>query len=533
MNVQKHDRGIVLIVDDTPTNLSVLFDLLTASGFKVLVAEDGEDALEQVEYCPPDLILLDVLMPGINGFETCRRLKANKLTKEIPVIFMTALADTADKVMGLNLGAVDYITKPLQHEEVLARVSIHLNLWNLAKKLQDQNVVLQQEIQQRTEAEAALLKLTSELEMRVKERTNELGRSNELLLQSNEWLKQEIEERLQAEAALQSSEAQLRKQAQQLEKTLRDLQQAQSKLVQSEKMSSLGQLVAGVAHEINNPVNFIYGNLIHTQSYTKDLINTLMFYQQKIAISEEIQQYESEIDLEFLIEDLPKMLASMKVGIDRIREIVQSLKNFSRVDEAEMKSVNIHEGIDSTLLILHNRLKARSDRPAIEVVKQYGNLPIVECYPGQLNQVFMNLLANAIDALEESLLDRSLLANKTNNSLKNQTRITNYNPTIWIRTESKDNSTVIIQITDNGLGMDRQTIQRLFDPFFTTKPTGKGTGLGLSISHQIVVEKHGGQLKCMSVPNQATEFTIELPIHQRHQKSIFSQTSTTLYSDPK
>ncbi|HEY9299930.1 MAG TPA: response regulator, partial [Phormidium sp.] len=252
MSSELAEPSTILIVDDTPTNLGVLFDFLADFGFKVLVARDGQSALQKVAYAAPDLILLDVLMPGIDGFETCRRLKANDLTRDIPVIFMTALADTVDKVKGLSLGAVDYITKPLQHEEVLARVNVHMKLRNLSKKLLEQNVCLQAEIEQRVKAESSLLKLALELERRVDERTAELFLSNQLL-------KQEIQERLQAEAGLQESEAQLRTQAQCLEKAFRELQLTQTKLVQSEKMSSLGQLVAGVAHEINNPVNFIFG----------------------------------------------------------------------------------------------------------------------------------------------------------------------------------------------------------------------------------------------------------------------------------
>ncbi|MBD2181528.1 response regulator [Planktothrix sp. FACHB-1355] len=518
MSVQKLEKGIILIVDDTPTNLSVLFDMLTASGFKVFVAEDGEDAIEQLEYCPPDLILLDVIMPGIDGFETCRRLKANESTKEIPVIFMTALSDTEDKVKGLNLGAVDYITKPFQHEEVLARVSIHLNLRNLAKQLQEQNVVLQQEIQQRTEAEQALLNLTSELERRVEKRTAELAQSNQLLSKFNRQLKLEIEERRQAEAALQQSEAKLRNQAQFLEQALRELQQTQTQLVQSEKLSSLGQLVAGVAHEINNPVNFIYGNLTHAHEYTQGLLKLLNLYQQKFPDpgSEIIEELEA-IDLEFLAEDLPKLLCSMQVGAERIRQIVLSLRNFSRLDESDMKQVDVHDGIESTLLILHNRLKARSDRPAIQVIKEYCPLPLVECYAGQLNQVFMNLVANAIDAIEESFTINHLsLINDKRPTIREQGQIR-------IQTEIINRDFIRVTIADNGPGMTDEVRLKIFDPFFTTKPIGKGTGIGLSISYQIVVEKHGGQLKCVSVPGQGTEFAIEIPIRQPNQQNPLLQ----------
>jgi DNA-binding response OmpR family regulator len=339
MSLSNIENGIILIVDDNPTNLGVLFDFLADSGFQVLVAQDGEDAIEQVEYALPDLILLDVLMPGMDGFETCQHLKAQESTKDIPVIFMTALSETVDKVRGLNLGAVDYITKPLQHEEVLARVKIHLSIRNLTKKLQEQNVHLEQEIQERTKAENALLKLTSELEERVEERTSALEQSNQLL-------QQEIQERICTEQALQESEARYREQANRLELAFRQLQQTQSQLVHSEKMSSLGQLVAGVAHEINNPVNFIYGNLTHAYQYTQDLLDLLNLYAKYTPSPlPEIQKLTEAIDLEFLSEDLPKLLSSMKVGADRIREIIQSLRIFSRVDEAQMKLVDIHAGL--------------------------------------------------------------------------------------------------------------------------------------------------------------------------------------------
>ncbi|MBW4648974.1 MAG: PAS domain S-box protein [Kastovskya adunca ATA6-11-RM4] len=314
----------------------------------------------------------------------------------------------------------------------------------------------------------------------------------------------------QAELYSGSQEATATAQSQttQLQQTLHQLKQAQTQLVQNEKMSSLGQLVAGVAHEINNPVNFIYGNLTHTNEYTQDLLGLLALYQQHFPNpTPEILNEVEEIDLEFLVEDLPKMLTSMKVGAERIREIVRSLRNFSRLDEAEMKAVDIHEGIESTLMILANRIKAKGDHPAIEIVKQYGKLPLVECYAGQLNQVFMNLLSNAIDAIDECYKGRLL-------------KDTEVHPgQIRISTEVREDNQVTIAIADNGSGMSETTCSQLFDPFFTTKPLGIGTGLGLSISYQIVTEKHNGRLYCNSQLGQGTEFIIEIPLQPQQKPS--------------
>ena len=362
----------------------------------------------------------------------------------------------------------------------------------------------------------------------------------------------DITERNLAEASLRQSEGQLRQQTQQLEEALRYVQQTQSKLVQSEKMSSLGQLVAGVAHEINNPVNFISGNLSHADQYTQDLLGLMKLYQQQFPDpGGKILAQAETIDLEFILEDLPRMLKSMKVGADRIRQIVVSLRNFSRTDEAAVKEVDIHDGIEGTLMILQSRLKAKGDRPDIQIIKDYGKLPLVECYAGQLNQVFMNLISNAIDALEESP-QFSILSStepKTQNlellDLRKSTEIcpptpnsggardqsppelgdlggeyispklkTLHSPTIRIHTELSPSKHIIIRIADNGCGIPEPIQRRLFDPFFTTKPVGKGTGLGLSISYDIVTEKHGGQLKCISAPGKGTEFMVEIPLYQ-------------------
>jgi signal transduction histidine kinase len=266
-------------------------------------------------------------------------------------------------------------------------------------------------------------------------------------------------------------------------------------------MSILGQLVARVAHEINNPVNFIHGNLDYVQEYTQDLLAFVQLYQQyNPNPAPEIQTFAEDMDLEFLQEDLPKMLSSMKVGTDRIRQIVLSLRNFSRIDEAEFKSVDIHEGIDSTLMILQHRLKAKPEQPEIEVMKDYGIVPLVECYAGQLNQVFMNILVNAIDALEENNVKRTYQEIEENPSQ------------IKIRTSVVNSTWLEVAIADNGVGISQEFQQRIFDPFFTTKPIGKGTGMGMSISYQIITQKHGGKLECCSNSGKGAEFIIQIPL---------------------
>jgi NO-binding membrane sensor protein with MHYT domain/nitrogen-specific signal transduction histidine kinase len=310
-------------------------------------------------------------------------------------------------------------------------------------------------------------------------------------------------------ALVVSSETKVIDRTKELSLALKQLQQSQLQLIQTEKMSSLGQLVAGVAHEINNPVNFIHGNLRYMQEHSQNLLELMQLYQNYHPDpAAPIQARANEIDLEFVQQDLPKILNSMRLGTDRICQIVLSLRNFSRLDEADFKAVDIHEGIDSTLLILQHRLKATPERPAIQVLKDYQPLPLVECYAGQLNQVFMNIVANAIDALEE------LNVKATDQDIKES-----FNQ-ITIRTSMIDAQWVQIAIADKGTGISETIQKQIFDPFFTTKPIGKGTGMGMSISHQIITTKHNGKLECFSTPGQGTEFIIQLPIQQQSKQHV-------------
>ncbi|NER39692.1 MAG: HAMP domain-containing histidine kinase [Oscillatoria sp. SIO1A7] len=301
-----------------------------------------------------------------------------------------------------------------------------------------------------------------------------------------------------------------------LEAAMEQLQKTQLQLLQVEKMSSLGELVAGVAHEINNPTSFIYGNIDHTSEYIKNLLELIELYREQYPEpSEEIEEFAEEIELEFIEQDLPKTLASMKSGAERIKNIVLSLRTFSHMDESDLKTVEIHQGIDSTLMILQSRLNPTAGHEEIAVVKEYGDLPPVECYAGQLNQVFLNIIANGIDAIKQRLSEQPEIEKETD---REQSGI--LAPEIRIRTEAipgknpEDAGRVAIIIADNGVGIKKENLDRVFNPFFTTKPVGSGTGLGLSISYKIIAEKHGGNLECVSEPGKGTEFIIEIPVKQ-------------------
>lgn len=756
-NSSDKDKEQILIVDDTTENLKLIANFLRESGYDVRAAKNGKFALKFLEKFSPDLILLDVKLPEMDGFEICRRLKAWGKTKDIPVIFMTAFDDSSNpnyKVRGLALGAVDYISKPIQLDEVLARVKTHLRLRFLTRQLQSQNQRLAQEISVRQQGEKEinfllsttqavaeaddfnaaissilrsccefinwdlaeawvpnndgtylkyfpyqdvgnicqnskykdaslelfkcqsenftfasgvglpgriwqskqpewiedvalafdifirqklaaatglkagfgvpilvndqvlavlvfykksviptrpqLMKLLKavaaqvasiikrkqvEEKFRVSEERWQLallanndgvydwnlktGKSfissrwkeiigyleHEIVITLDEWKsrihsddfervlsithdylerkisKYEIEYRLRckdesykwvatrgqvlfdedgkplrmvgslrdisdrkkAEAALQKSLERERKKAAALKLTLNNLKLTQTQLIQSEKMSSLGRMVAGIAHEINNPVSFIQGNLTPANGYFQDISQLLKIYQQTYPTTPEIQQVTEEIELDFLLKDWPKLVDSMKLGTERIKAIVLSLRNFSRLGESQLKSVDIHLGIDSTLLLWQNRLRAEGNRSEIKVIKNYSTLPKIKCYASQLNQVFMNLLDNAIDAL----------------SNQPEPRLITINTSII----TKDTSVIMIKIADNGVGMSEEVQQKIFDPFFTTKPVGKGTGLGLTISYQIIVEQHYGHISCVSTPGKGTELIVEIPVN--------------------
>jgi signal transduction histidine kinase len=414
----------ILIVDDIPDNLRFLSQMLVNQGYNVRKAINGKMALTAVKTVLPDLILLDINLPEMNGYEICEQLKKDEHTRNIPVIFLSALDDVLDKVKAFKAGGVDYITKPFQFEEVLVRIQNQLTIQRLQSQLKQQNS--------------------------------------------------------------------------QLKLTLDELKATQSQLIQKEKMVSLGQLVAGIAHEINNPISFISGNLAPTQQYIQDLLNLIYLYQKEYPKpSAKIQKILEEFDLEFVANDLEDILGSMQRGTERIRTIILALRIFSRLGESDIKPVDIHQGIDSTLLLLQYRLRAGEKRPEIEIIRSYHNLPLVTCYASQINQVFLNLLSNSIDALElgvGSEISSDIL------------------PRIWIITELINPAQVRIRIKDNGIGMSETVKSQLFNAFFTTKPVGQGMGLGLTTCYEIIVQKHQGKLSCNSKEGEGCEFIIDLPI---------------------
>lgn len=412
----------ILIVDDTPENIRFLSTLLIEQGYQVRKALTGKMALTAAQAATPDLILLDINMPDMNGYETCKLLKQNEKTASVPVIFLSALNDVVDKVKAFQVGGVDFISKPFQFEEVLLRIQTHLQIRVLQSQLHLKNT--------------------------------------------------------------------------QLENALEGLKQMQAQLLRKEKLSGLGQLVAGVCHEINNPVSFIAGNLKPAQDSIQTLLKLIDVYQTEYPEpSLVLQTLLEEAELDFLVTDLQNMMRSMRTGVDRISSIVLALRIFSRLGESDIKPTDIHECIDSTLLLIHHRFAEKSTMPEIKIIKDYGNLPLVACHSSEINQVFLNLLTNAIDALQQKF--------GHSDSVLEQ-------PMIQIITESNALKQTIIRIKDNGIGISDNVEKHLFEPFFTTKPVGQGVGLGLATSYQIVVERHKGNLSyCTN--DGSTEFVIEIP----------------------
>jgi signal transduction histidine kinase len=455
----------ILVVDDTPDNIRLLSTILTDQGYEVRKALNGKMALMAVNNSLPDLILLDINMPDIDGYQVCEQLKQNPRTQDIPVIFISALDEVTDKIKAFKLGAVDYVTKPFEQGEVISRVHNQLRLRSLQLELEKKNNSLEQAMQQ--------------------------------------------------------------------------LQQAQAGLVQQQKMLALGQLVAGIAHEINNPVTFIYSNLSHIRNYTSDLMRLLVLYRTSTPANAEITNLEEEIDIEFLNHDLSKLMKSMQAGAERIREIVFSLRNFSRLGEAERKLADIHAGLDSTLMLLEYRLKGSMERSEVEIVRDYGELPLVECYAGKMNQVWMNILNNAIDSLESRVANDSLESRLANDSLEsryeknssesrygNKTNASSPDnqdspfpqsdsessiPQIIIRTSLTESGQVGISIQDNGCGMTGEVRERVFEPFFSTKGVRQSGGLGMTISYGIIINEHQGDISCTSEPGVGTTIHILLP----------------------
>lgn len=410
----------IMIVDDEPINLQVLVNYLSPYNYRILQANHGAEALALLDSkTKPDIILLDVMMPRMTGYEVCRKVREKYSLDQLPILMITAKNQINDIITGLEAGANDYLSKPVHKKELLARIRTQMQLCQL-----------------------------------------------ETLRQLSDEYRQKVDE---------------------LNQTLQTLKRTQTQMIQSEKMSSLGKLVAGIAHEINNPANFISGNLNYTQQYVFDILDLVKKYQEHYQEPPaEITEMIDDIDLPFIESDLPSVIQSMKAGVERISKIVVSLRQFSRLDESDSKLTDLTLDIDSTLLILGSRLTN------IEVIKEYGKIPLIECYPGLLNQTFLNIISNALDALN----------NLTGNPIEQ--------PKIWIKTQAIENNKIQIKIRDNGPGITPEVQKQIFDPFFTTKDVGSGTGLGLSTSYSIIVEQHGGQLTCVSKPGEGAEFIIEL-----------------------
>jgi len=412
----------ILIVDDVPANLNLLTTILKQHDYKVRPAPSGVLALEAARHAPPDLILLDIHMPMMDGFEVCRRLKGDEALKEIPVVFISALTETSDKIRAFDAGGVDYITKPFQVEEVLARVRTHLELRRTRRELKRKN--------------------------------------------------------------------------KRLKKALGELQNTQVRLIQSEKMAALGVLSAGVAHEINNPVNFIKTSTLSLQRDVGDLLKMADLGISSCRDSaqpecKEILELQEELEYQTIITEIPELFRAILEGIRRTEEIVRSLRTFARRDEMMSKAVDLREIIDSALIMLRNRTKQTA-----AVVRDYGEIPPIPCCVGKMSQVMINMLTNAIDAIE-----------KKGSPAEHQ---------ITVKTEVLERDHRLyaaVHLTDTGIGIPAALIHKVFDPFFTTKEVGKGVGLGLYITSNIIRE-HKGTIEVSSQPGHGTTFSILLPTCQ-------------------
>lgn len=427
-------QPLVLVVDDNPMNLQVLGNLLKEGHFRVAIARDGMQALDFVFKKQPDLILLDIMMPGMDGFEVCRRLKKDEQTKQIPILFITALAETENKLKAFALGGEDYITKPFSKEEVLARVKVFIERNKALEELKT--------------SKGQLVAFNLTLEDMVRKRTDKI-------------------------------------------------KQLHASLIIKEKMASIGQLAAGIAHELNNPINFVYTNFITLQENMTDIIEIMESYRKLVKgidltenhrlSLEKTKEKETAAHLDFVLKDLDNLFLETRDGFDRISWIINSMRNFSRVDQASDKSeFDINKGIEDTLVIARNEYKYHCD-----IHTQFGEIKAIQCIPQQLNEVFLNLIVNASQAIKE------------------QGRHENGNITIKTYMDKED---VCCEISDDGPGVPKKIASRIFEHFFTTKDIGKGTGLGLSISYDIIVNKHSGQLTVSPGEMGGAKFMIRLPL---------------------
>lgn len=416
------DKATVILIDDQLIIGEAVCRIISShSDISFHYISDPTQAIQKAIALSPTVILLDMIMPDMDGIMLLRWFRSHPATRDIPIVMLSSKEEAKLKADAFAEGANDYLIKLPDPIELIARIRYHSKAYNNLKALTNTTI-----------------------------------------------------------------NAQL--QTQKLEHTVKQLQTAQVQLIQTEKMSGLGRMVAGLAHEINNPINFINGNFKHIDNYIESLVELINLYQQECPeLTVALQEKITDINLEFILEDIPKVLASMKLGTERISEIVLSLRNFSRLDQAGKKTVNIHEGIESTLLFLKHRI-----RQEIQITREYGDLPLIECYPAELNQVFMNILSNAIDAVLE----------QHDKSQEKQ---------ILIKTEITESHRAKITVIDSGIGIKTETQNKIFDPFFTTKPVNKGTGLGLSISYQIIKD-HQGEITVKSELGHGAEFVIEIPV---------------------